>query len=49
MPGIISKKNIDIATFYLWSQFHGIVSLVIRERCVMFSGKDLNAVVKETL
>jgi AcrR family transcriptional regulator len=47
--GVISKKNVDIVTFSLWSQFHGIVSLVIRERCVMFSDRELSSVMKKAM
>lgn len=47
--GLISKTDLDIATFSLWSHLHGIISLVIRERLVMFSEKDVNSVVRKTL
>lgn len=44
--GLITETNPDIAAFSLWSLMHGIVSLIIRERCIMFSETEIPAVVK---
>ncbi len=51
--GLIRPMDIDLATFMIWSQMHGMASLVIRDRLSMFE-KDaikpmLNAVIEQML
>lgn len=41
--GVIPRANTDTATFSLWSLVHGIVSLIIRERCIMFPEDQLKS------
>lgn len=43
--GYLSKANLDVAAFAFWSLTHGIASLVIRERCIMFPEKQLNFII----
>ncbi len=47
--GLFREKNIDVATFSLWSYAHGIVSLIIRERCTMFPEDKIRNIVDEAL
>lgn len=39
--GILEKGDVELATFALWSTAHGIVSLILRDRCSMMEKKDL--------
>lgn len=43
--GYLSKANLDVAAFAFWSLTHGIASLVIRDRCIMFPEKQLNSII----
>jgi hypothetical protein len=43
--GYLNKTNVDIATFAFWSITHGIASLVIRERCIMFPEEHLDEII----
>jgi AcrR family transcriptional regulator len=43
--GYLKKSNEDVATFAFWSLTHGIASLVIRERCIMFPEEHLNEII----
>jgi len=47
--GFLKKEDIDIATFTLWSQAHGIVSLILRNRCSMMEKKSLPTVARKAL
>ena len=44
--GSLPEANVDVAAFSLWSQVHGIVSLIIRDRCIMFPTKMINHAVE---
>ncbi|MDD5617352.1 MAG: TetR/AcrR family transcriptional regulator [Candidatus Methanoperedens sp.] len=44
--GVFQNTNIDVAAFSLWSFVHGIVSLIIRERCSMFPEEQRHDLVK---
>ena len=47
--GYFQKTNIDVACFSLWSYVHGIVSLIIRDRCSMFPQEQRRVLVKGAL
>jgi len=47
--GVLKNGDIDIATFSLWSHAHGIVSLILRNRCSMMDQKTLPAVARKAL
>lgn len=47
--GYLEKTNLDMAAFAFWSVTHGIASLVIRDRCVMFPPEGLSALIENTL
>lgn len=47
--GYLMKTDLDAATFAFWSSTHGIVSLVIRERCIMFPEEQLPAIIEGAL
>jgi AcrR family transcriptional regulator len=47
--GLIPKTNVDAATFSFWSLVHGMVSLIIRERCIMFSEEQLKNITMDSL
>ncbi|MCZ7362047.1 MAG: TetR/AcrR family transcriptional regulator [Candidatus Methanoperedens sp.] len=47
--GKFPEVDINMATFALWSYVHGMVSLIIRDRCIMFPERDANHIVKEAL
>ena len=47
--GYFQKTNIDVACFSLWSYVHGIVSLIIRDRCSMFPEEQRRLLVKGAL
>ncbi len=47
--GVLPRANIDVATFSLWAHVHGIASLIIRDRCIMFPQEQLDALVKGAL
>lgn len=42
--GVLKKANADIAAFGLWSEAHGIVSLILRNRCTMMDKDCLPAI-----
>lgn len=44
--GCTIKANADAATFAFWSFVHGIASLIIRDRCIMYPPKMLNPLVR---
>lgn len=47
--GLLPGTDPDVATFSLWSHVHGIVSLIIRDRCIMFSKEELPSIVQRAL
>ncbi len=46
---VILKAKIDVITFSLWSYIHGVASLIIRDRCIMFSEEELPVIVEAAL
>jgi len=44
--GLIPGNGLETAAFSLWALLHGIASLIIRERCVMFPDEVIPSVVK---
>lgn len=47
--GLFSRTNIDVAAFSLWSYVHGIASLIIRGRGIMFPEERINYIVEGAL
>jgi len=47
--GLFSRADIDIAAFSLWSYVHGIASLIIRGRGIMFPEENINIIVEGAL
>ena len=47
--GLFPRTNIDVAAFSLWSYVHGIASLLIRGRGIMFPEERIKYIVEETL
>ena len=47
--GVFQNTDIDVAAFSLWSYVHGIVSLIIRDRCSMFPEEQMRHLVKGSL
>ncbi len=47
--GFFQETNIDVACFSLWSYVHGIVSLIIRDRCSIFPQEQMRFLVKGAL
>ncbi len=47
--GYLPKYHLDAATFSFWSLTHGIVSLIIRDRCIMFPEEHLSQLVEGAL
>ncbi len=43
---VIRKAKMDVITFSLWSCIHGVASLIIRDRCIMFSEEQLLVIVE---
>jgi len=43
--GYLKKTHEDVATFAFWSLTHGIASLVIRDRCIMFPEEHLDQII----
>jgi AcrR family transcriptional regulator len=41
--GLLAGSDVDLATFSLWSLAHGIVALILRNRCTMLDQKELPA------
>lgn len=47
--GVLPRADVDVATFSLWAHVHGIASLIIRDRCVMFPQEHLHSLVRGAL
>jgi len=47
--GIFRNVDVEIAAFALWSLAHGIVSLILRNRCSMMDQKSLPTIANEAL
>lgn len=47
--GYLMKADLDVAAFALWSFTHGISSLIIRDRCVMFPEGQVSERVKTAM
>lgn len=47
--GSLTGTNVDVAAFAFWSLTHGIASLIIRERGIMFPKEHLNAIIEGAL
>ena len=47
--GYIRRADLDTAAFSFWSLTHGISSLLLRQRGVMFEGRDEARLIKEPL
>lgn len=47
--GILHDKDVEIVSFGLWSLVHGMVSLILRNRCSMMDPAELPSFAKETL
>jgi AcrR family transcriptional regulator len=47
--GVFKPAHPDIAAFSLWSHAHGIVSLILRNRCTMMDQQQLPAVAEQAL
>jgi AcrR family transcriptional regulator len=47
--GLFPRMNVDIVTFSLWSYVHGIASLIIRSRGIMFPEEQVNNIIKGSL
>ena len=47
--GLFPGTNIDVAAFSLWSYVHGIASLIIRGRGIMFPEEEINYMIKGAL
>jgi hypothetical protein len=47
--GLFPRTNIDVAAFSLWSYVHGIASLIIRGRGIMFPEERIKYIVEEAL
>ena len=47
--GLFPRTNVDIAAFSLWSCVHGMASLIIRGRGIMFPEEQVNNIIKGAL
>ncbi len=47
--GLFPLTNIDVAAFSLWSYVHGIASLIIRGRGIMFPEEKINYIIEGAL
>jgi len=47
--GYLVKEDPEVVTFSFWAHVHGMVSLIIRERCVMFPEEQLENIVEGAL
>jgi len=47
--GYLKQVHADEATFAFWSLTHGVVSLIIRDRCIMFPEEHRDDIVKGAL
>jgi hypothetical protein len=48
-PTYLPPADPDVAAFALWSFTHGMVSLVIRERCIMIPNEQMKNVIQGAL
>ncbi|MDL5503622.1 MAG: hypothetical protein QSU88_10435, partial [Candidatus Methanoperedens sp.] len=47
--GLFPQMNVDIVAFSLWSYVHGVASLIIRSRGIMFPEEQVNNIIKGSL
>jgi len=47
--GVLPKTNPDAAALSLWAHVHGIASLIIRGRCIMFPEEHMDSIIKGAL
>ena len=47
--GYLAKDNLEVVAFSFWAHVHGMVSLIIRERCIMFPEEQLRNIVEGAL
>lgn len=47
--GLFPRMNVDIVAFSLWSYVHGVASLIIRSRGIMFPEEQVNSIIKGSL
>jgi AcrR family transcriptional regulator len=47
--GLFPRTDIDVAAFSLWSYVHGIASLIIRGRGIMFPEERIKYIIEEAL
>ncbi|NJD52006.1 MAG: TetR/AcrR family transcriptional regulator [Candidatus Methanoperedens sp.] len=47
--GLFPRMNVDIVAFSLWSYVHGVASLIIRSRGIMFPEEQVNNIIKGSL
>lgn len=47
--GLFPRINVDVAAFSLWSYVHGIASLIIRGRGIMFPEARIKYIIEEAL
>ncbi len=47
--GLFPETDIDVAAFSLWSYVHGIASLIIRGRGIMFPEESIKYIIEEAL
>jgi AcrR family transcriptional regulator len=47
--GVLPKANPDAAALSLWAHVHGIASLIIRGRCIMFPEEHMDSIIKDAL
>ncbi len=47
--GLLPRADVDAAAFALWAHVHGIASLIIRDRCIMFPEEHLQSLIKGAL
>ena len=47
--GYLRKANLDVATFAFWSLTHGVASLIIRERGIMYPPERLHDILEGAL
>jgi hypothetical protein len=45
--GYIKKGSPDVAAFAFWSLTHGLASLVIRDRCIMFPEDKVDLMIEK--
>jgi AcrR family transcriptional regulator len=44
--GLIASAGADVVAFALWSSMHGMISLLVRNRCIMFEETDVPKIIK---